>query len=66
MQRVRMKRVVPIGDLPFPSPEIILDALQRVETLRYTYQSIVVRYDAFWQGETNILVTYNQTIVDKV
>lgn len=65
MQRVRTRKKVAIDDLLFPSPQITYDLIGRVEQLLFEYQSIVVRYDATWQGETNILDTYTQTVEEK-
>lgn len=65
MQRVRTRKRVAIDDLLFPAPQITRDLLDRVTQLYYEYQSIIVQYDAVWQGETNILDTYTQTVEEK-
>lgn len=65
MERVRLQKRVRINELPFPSPYIELDNINRVIILRYTHKSIIVQYDTVWQGQTNFLDTYTQTITDK-
>jgi hypothetical protein len=65
-QSVRLKKVVDIGTLPFPPTQITRDNLNRVIENRFEYQSIVVYYTVTWEGITNFITTYTQTIEDKV
>ena len=64
-QKVKIKTIINIDQLPFPSPTITYDIFGRVSELAYIYKSIKVIYNASWEGETNILNTYSQTIEDK-
>ncbi len=63
-QNLRLKKNVDIGMLPFPPTEITRDGLNRVVENRFTYKSVVVFYTVVWNGQTNFLDTYSQTIED--
>lgn len=65
MQRVRIKTVVRVDDLPFPARQRLFDGLGRLSTHRFDYQSIRVDYNITWVASTNELDTYTQTITDQ-
>lgn len=66
MRRVRLKCQKAINQLTWPAPNLTRDGSDRIEEAEYTYGSIVVTYTATWDPNKTILITYTQTIVDKV
>lgn len=65
MAQVRLTKNVDIKNLPFTNPVITRDEINRVIKNEYTYTSIKVTYDIEWEGLTNFLKTYTQTIEDR-
>jgi len=65
MAQVRLTKNVDIKNLPFTNPVITRDEINRVIKNEYIYTSINITYDITWEGLTNLLNTYTQTIEDR-
>ena len=66
MPKLRIRNKIPISKLAVPSPVITRDGDNRITQKDWQYGSFYVRYDATWEVNNNVLISYTQTIGDGV
>lgn len=65
MNRVLLKKSIHLEALPFAAPVVTRDGLERIQKVEILYTSVKVTYTATWDGDSNRLLTYVQTIEDR-